>query len=211
VRAQPDDELPVIQPSKLGRLMFRQMVAQLLRHDTDVTARQGLVGRLMLLGEGLRYTLGRGTVPQRSDPVSVRVAFPDSEESGSGRRHRPRFSELESSFHGRNPEFNELFARYFRVKVQGIHFCGRAFYDMPVIDGFRSLALMYPATLWVARWRAAQAGRSVLRLQDVQSALAILDHNSGYSPALGLRSSRHRISQLAQLGQIAALCGWYSL
>jgi len=211
VRAQPDDELPVIEPTKLGRLMFRQMVAQLLRHDTDATARQGLSERLRLFGEGLQYTIGKGTVPPLSDPVSVRVAFPESGALESRPRNRPRFSELESSFNGRNSEFDELFARYFRVKVQGIHFCGRAFYDMAVIDGFRSLALMYPAVLWVARRRAAQAECNVLRLRDVQASLAILDHNFGYSPAFGLRSSRHRISQLAKLQQISALCGWYSL
>lgn len=211
VRAQPDDDLPVIAPSRMGRLMFRQMVAQLLRHDTDATSQTGITGRLKLFREGLRYTIGKGRVPPMDDPVSVRAAFPDPGKQSLPTQIRPRFSELEGSFNGRNPEFNELFARYFRVKVQGIHFCGRAFYDMPVIAGFQSLALMYPATLWVARRRACQAGRNTLALHDVQAALAILDHNFGYSPALGLRSSRHRISQLAKMQQISALCGWYSL
>ncbi|MCX6123979.1 MAG: hypothetical protein NTV34_04415, partial [Proteobacteria bacterium] len=49
VRAQPDDELPVVRPSGLGRVMFRQMIAQLLRHDTEVTARKGIVGRIGLI------------------------------------------------------------------------------------------------------------------------------------------------------------------
>jgi lysine-N-methylase len=96
------------------------------------------------------------------------------------------------------------------VKVQGLHFCGKAFYDMPMIDGFRSLALMYPAILWVARFRAAREGRSRLVLQDVQAAMATLDHSFGYSPALGLQASRHRVSQLSKLQQITSLCGWYS-
>jgi lysine-N-methylase len=96
------------------------------------------------------------------------------------------------------------------VKVQGLHFCGKAFYEMPMIDGFRSLALMYPAILWAARYRAACNGRDHLVLQDVQAALATLDHSFGYSPALGLKSAQHRISQLSKLQQITALCGWYS-
>ena len=96
------------------------------------------------------------------------------------------------------------------VKVQGLHFCGKAFYEMPMIDGFRSLALMYPAILWVARYRAACDGRQRLTLPDVQAALATLDHSFGYSPALGLKSSQHRITQLSKLQQITALCGWYS-
>jgi len=70
---------------------------------------------------------------------------------------------------------------------------------------------MYPASLWVARLRAAGDGRDTLTLQDVQAALATLDHNFGYSPALGLKSSGRRIRQLSRLRQITALCGWYSL
>ncbi len=209
VRAQPDDDLPVIEPSKLARLMFRQMIAQLLRHDTDATARKGLLGRLGLFTQGLKFTLGRGKVPQLADPLSVKVAFGGHDDDRP--QIRVRFADLEKEFDGRNAEFNELFSRYFRVKVQGIHFCGAAYYDMSVVDGFRSLALMYPATLWVARHRAACDGRSILTLPDVQAALATLDHNFGYSPALGLRSSRQRVSQLATLQQITALCGWYSL
>jgi len=208
-RAQPDNELPIVEPSKLGKLMFRQMIAQLLRHDTEATARQGLLGRMTLLAEGVRFTVGRGRVPRLADPISVNVAF--GQPADLQNLISPRFAQLEQPFDGRSAEFNELLTRYFRVKVQGIHFCGRAYYDMPVIDGFRSLALMYPATLWVARLRAAREGRSVLALRDVQAALATLDHNFGYSPALGLKSSRQRISQLAKLQQITALCGWYSL
>ncbi len=208
LRAQPDDELPVVTPSRMGRLMFRQLVAQLLRHDTAATAGRGFMGRLTLFGQGLRFTLGRGRVPDVVDPVSVRVAFSQREH---GVRGRPAFRELETGFSGRNREFDELFARYFRVKVQGIHFCGSAYYDYSVMDGFRSLALMYPATLWVARLRAASDGRDTLCLQDVQAALTTLDHNFGYSPVLGLKSSRRRIRQLSQLQQITALCGWYSL
>ena len=209
VRAQPDDDLPLIQPTKMGKLMFRQLIGQLLRHDTAATAKRGIAGRLGLLADGIRFTAGRGQVPQMTDPVSVKVAFsvPDS----ASQQPMPRFAELESEFGGRKEEFNELFSRYFRVKVQGIHFCGPAYYDMPVIDGFRSLALMYPATLWVARLRAAREGRQNLELRDVQAALATLDHNFGYSPVLGLRSSRRRIKQLAEMQQITALCGWYSL
>ncbi|MFN9717398.1 MAG: YkgJ family cysteine cluster protein [Planctomycetota bacterium] len=206
VRAQPDDDLPLIRPVRIGRILFRQLVAQLLRHDTELTVQSGLYGRIQLLINGLRFTAGLGAIPTQDDPRSVQTAF--------GKRIQPlktvRFSDLEQSFRGRNPEFHELMTRYFRVRIQGIHFCGAAYYDMSVIEGFRALALMYPAVLWVARLRAAQVGRMELQLADVQAALAILDHNSGYSPVLGSRSSRRRLSQLAKLQQITALCGWYS-
>lgn len=208
VRAQPDDELPVVRPSGLGRVMFRQLIAQLLRHDTEVTARKGIVGRIGLLTTGIRFTLGVGRVPDQVDPASVRVAFGIAARNSNAQT--PWFSTLEGEFGGRSSDFDEVLTRYMQVKIQGLHFCGKAFYDMPVIDGFRSLALMYPATLWVARYRAACNNRDRLTLEDVQAALATVDHSFGYSPALGLKSSRHRITQLSKLQQITALCGWYS-
>ena len=211
VRAQPDDHLPLVKPTGLGRIMFRQWVAQLLRHDTDATARSGFMGRMHLLGDGLRFTLGRGRVPAMADPISVRVAFSGgSTTTSEAIAAMPTFSQLENEFGGRNAEFDELFVRYFRVKLQGLHFCGRAFYDMPFIDGFRSLALMYPATLWVARMRAARDRRMIISLPDVQAALATIDHNFGYSPALGMAGAKKRIQQLARMQQISALCSWYS-
>ena len=213
VRAQPDDDLPVVKPSRLGRTMFRQWVALLLRHDTDVTAKQGLAGRLRLLSDGIRFTAGVGRIPLVADPVSVRVAFsalPRQPNDASVVGAMPKFSRLEQEFGGRNAEFNEVLTRYYRVKLQGLHFCGRAFYDTPCIEGFRSLALMYPAIMWVARMRAARNGRSQISLTDVQAALATVDHNFGYSPALGMTSSQKRIQQLAKMQQITALCSWYS-
>lgn len=210
VRAQPNDDLPVIRPSRLGRLMFRQLVAQLLRHDTELTARRGVLGRFGLLFEGVRFTTGVGSVPRKPDPISVKVAF--GRDSGSDKSHVrwPTFGDLERPFEGRKADFNELMTRYFRVRIQGIHFCGAAYYDMPVIDGFRALALMYPAVQWVARMRAFREGRDSLELSDLQAALATVDHNNGYSPVLGASAARHRLSQLSQLQQITALCGWYS-
>jgi len=82
---------------------------------------------------------------------------------------------------------------------------------MSLVDGFRSLALMYPAALWVARMKAAAAGRERVTLPDVQVALATLDHNFAYSPALGTRSAIERIRILGRLQQVTRLVGWYSL
>lgn len=213
VRAQPADDLPMVKPSRLARTMFRQWVALLLRHDTDVTARRGLRGRLGLLSDGVRFTMGFGRVPAVADPVSVRVAFSNlsnGSNSATAAERMPTFAQLEQEFCGRTAEYNEVLTRYFRVKLQGLHFCGRAFYDVSFIDGFRNLAMMYPATMWVARMRAARDNRQQISLADVQAAIATIDHNFGYSPALALSSSQNRIRQLAKMQQITALCSWYS-
>lgn len=197
-----------LRPQRLARMMLRQLVAQLLRHDTAETVAAGPQRRLRLLLEGVRMTLGLGMVPRTPDPNSVRVAFVERAGLAEPRR-RVRFAELERGFGGGSREIDELFHRYFHVKLQGRAFCGPAFYDYSVIDGLRSLVLMYPAVLWVARLRASGEDRGVLQLRDVQAALAMLDHNFGYSPVLALRTSRRRVQQLAQLRQIAPLVAWY--
>ncbi|MCA9062607.1 MAG: YkgJ family cysteine cluster protein [Planctomycetaceae bacterium] len=219
-KAQPDDDLPVLQPSRLGRLMFRQLVAALVRHDTDETRRAGAGRRMGLLAEGLQFTFAIGKVPNVRIPHSVQTALSrqllagpdetDRQDTPSKAQHRIRFGALEAVFQGRTPEIDELLTRYFRIKVQGLHFCGVANFDLSLTQGFFSLALMYPATLWVARIRAARDMRSRISREDVEVALATIDHNFAYSPALGLTAARKRIQSLARMGQITRLCGWYS-
>jgi lysine-N-methylase len=209
-KAQPDNDLPVLKPSRMGRVMFRLLVAQLLRHDTAHTANAGWGVRFGLLSTGIRFALGLGWVPRLPEPASVSVAFPDDNSSEAVLK-RVAFRDLEEPFNARKPDIDELFTRYFRVKVQGMHFCGVANFDMTVVEGFLSLALMYPATLWVARVKAASAGRSEVSLNDVQAALATLDHNFAYSPALASGSAVDRVRILGKMQQVTRLCGWYSL
>lgn len=212
-RAQPDSNLPVVEPQRIGRTMFRQIVAHLLRHDTHQTIRGGLRERLRLLMEGIRFTMGRGRVPVLPDPISVRRVFGSHSGEGNDRStaSRPLFSDVEGPFQGRTNEIDELMTRYFRVKIQGLHFCGAANFQLSLVDGFRSLALMYPAALWVARIRAASHGRDHVTLTDVQASLATLDHNYAYSPVFATASAKNRLTLLARAHQITSLCGWYSL
>ena len=118
------------------------------------------------------------------------------------------FDKLEQPF-GFPPECEELWTRYFRVKVQGLHFCGAAYYDIPLVEGFQSLALVFPATLWLARWLAASQDRDRLTRDDVEKALAIADHHHGYSPLFGSFGFRRRVRTLAQLSEIPKLIEWY--
>ena len=224
-RAQPDSELPLLKPSRMARMMFRQLVAHLLRHDNEATARSGLGTRYRLVADGLKFTIGKGQIPKLPDPPSIVKVFgyhdghsPEHADStgdldaGNGRAAttRPRFTDVESAFGGRCPEVDRLMVRYFRVKIQGLHFCGPANFNLNLLDGFRSLALMYPTALWVARIRAACQSRQQLTLEDVQAALATVDHNYAYSSALGMASSLRRLRMLGRMQQITRLCGWYS-
>jgi lysine-N-methylase len=205
VKAQPDNDLPERRPNRMGRILFRLLAGQLARHDTAADARQGLSIRWQLLATALKLSTGIGTVPVEPTSESVRTAFPVAAEQ----RHPVRFADLERPFDCSTEQIDQLLTRYFRVKVQGIHFCGPAHYDTPLVDGFRSLALMYPTTLWLARIRAAQSGGDRVSLTDVQAALATADHNFGYSPALGMASAQKRVTLLSNLDQLTALIAWY--
>ena len=206
-KAQPDNDMPIHRPGRMARIMFRLIAGQFARHDTEDDYRRGLGMRFELFVAAMKFSTGLGTVPLLRGSSSVATAFGQNE-NDSGRS--ARFGHLETAFNGRTNEIDELFARYFRVKIQGIHFCGPAHYDTSLVDGFRCLALMYPVVMWLARHRAYRRGENSLALSDVQAALATADHNFGYSPALGTASALNRVSILARMKQLTSLVGWYS-
>jgi len=187
LQTQSTDVTPV------GRLYFRLLAAQYARRDTAADLSQGWIGRWRLLRAVWKFSRGEGDVPP------LQEAF------------RPvPFAALEQSFGGLTAEQDEIFSRYFRVKVQGLHFCGPAYYDIPFVEGFHSLLLMLPVTLWIARWLAVGDGRTVLSTDDVARALAIADHHHGYSPALGHSAARSRVRALAQQGDLPRLMVRYT-
>lgn len=179
-------------PSALARMLFRQLTAQYARRDTAVDLAAGWPARLRLLGAVLRFTGGAGLAPPLQ-PVFRTVPF----------------ASLEQPF-GIPAESEALWTRYFRVKVQGLHFCGPAYYGLPLVEGFKDLALLYPATMWIARWLAASQGRDRLLAADVEQALAIADHHHGYSPVFNTFGFRSRIMILSQWGEIPKLIRWYA-
>ncbi len=179
--------------SSINMTQFRLLVAQYARKDTDITLRGGWKSRLTLLNSALKFAKGKGNIPPLQDCF-----------------HSIPFEQIESSF-GSLPEgVNELFTRLFRVKIQGMHFCGPAYYDVPFVEGFYSLAALYPATLWLARWLAKSDQRDSLELEDIQYALTIADHHHGYSPIFGTAGFRRRIKTLVKNDDLKNLCLKYS-
>lgn len=187
------DPADVGPPGRLGRLYFRLLAGQYARRDTFAEKQSGWLNRLRLLRAAMKFAAGRGrTPPLQEDLRDI------------------RFEALEQPF-GPLPEgAEEMFTRYFRVKVQGLHFCGPAYYGVPLVEGFQSLALIYPAILYIARWLAAGDGRTSLKLDDLARAITVADHHHGYSPAFGTRPFRRRVRTLAQTGEIARLAAWYA-
>lgn len=183
----------VEEPTSLGHLYFRTLVAAYARKDTVADLSAGLWGRWKLFRAIVKFTRGKGDIPP------LQSAF------------KPvPFSSLEAPFGPLDAESEAILTRYFRVKIQGLHFCGPAYYDIPFAEGFHSLALMLPVTLWLARWLAVGDSRNRLTVDDVSKALTIADHHHGYSPVLGQMAARSRVQWLSESGDLSRLCLWYS-
>ncbi len=177
----------IAKPSRFGQLFLRMMV---LEHARTVTVKDmSATGsyRWKMLWASLRFAQAGGRTPAlRSGLESV------------------KFSAIEKSFGPLSPAMEAMLTRYFRVKIQSLHFCGRAFHDRPLIEGFRSLALLYPIIVWLSRWLVVSDRRTNLTDADVARAISMVDYHYSYSPYL-----RWRVKLLAQRNDIARLCAWY--
>lgn len=175
-------------PSGFGRLFLRLLVLEHARTvtvaDQDVRSTQ----RWKMLAAAFRFARSSGRTPAlREGLKSV------------------KFATIEKSFGPLPPGAEALLTRYFRVKIQSLHFCGKAFHDRPLIEGFRNLALLYPVVIWLSRWLAVSDGRTELADADVMKAVSLVDYQYSYSPYLGWRTRL-----LQQRNDIVRLCAWYA-
>ncbi len=120
------DNLPTwpqcsVVPIRIGRLFFA--------HWCRNTPGRSQPARLPLANVLLRPAVRVRARPHLSPmkwPVRVRVAG------------------FEGSFGPLPPANEAMLLRFFRVKLQSLHHCGRTFHDLPLIEGLRSLAIYPP-------------------------------------------------------------------
>lgn len=191
-QASGDEVRPVLsahyRPLAGTLVQFRLLCAQYARLETEREARSGWRHRWMMLRAAVRFARGTGHIPVLQE----------------GFREVP-FADLDRSFGAIAPVMDEVLTRYLRVKLQSLHFCGRAYYDIPLAEGLASLLLAVAATCWLARWRGASEGRATWTGDDLAFALAVVDHQHGFSPALGHKPARSRVRLLWKTQQLAPL------
>lgn len=185
--AATQDELPAVSPlTSLEATHFRLLVGQYARKDNVADLKAGWWHRLKLMRGGMKFMTGTGMTPKLHEQLQ---AVP--------------FEAIERSFGPLPAETDELITRYLQVKIEGLHFCGRAYYDMPLAEGLQSLLLLVPVVFWIARWIAAGDGRQALAIDDVRAALALADHHHGYSDLFGSAGFRQRVRFLSEKGGLA--------
>lgn len=187
---------PVAEPEKpvgVALMQFRLLVAHYARKDTVADLSSGLAGRWRLLRAATKFASGAGTAMPLQDCFQ-----------------EVPFEAIEKPFGGLPAEADEILTRYLRVKLQGLHFCGPACYDLMVVEGFLTLALIFPAICWIARWLAASDNRDTLSVDDINRAISIADHHHGYSPVFGSGGFRRRVKMLNSTGDLQRLVLWYA-
>lgn len=188
------EEIPAaVQPAGVIRMQFRLLVAHYARKDTVADLDAGIAGRWRLFRAATKFASGRGGA------TPLQGCFQELP-----------FETMEQPFGELPEEFEEILTRYLCVKLQGLHFCGPAYYGIPLVEGFRSLALIVPSICWIARWLAASDKRSKWTTEDLSKAMTIADHHHGYSSIFGSSGFRRRVNMFAKTDDLARLLLWYA-
>ena len=181
------DQMP--RPGWVGRMVFRPIVALYYRKDTGPdrgSAQVGLLGRLF---SGIQFARGKGSVPRVHAAIPV-ATFADTD------KPLGKLSERAVS----------MLTRWAQVKVESGQFCGPTNFGLGVWDGLESLAMTFPAAMWLARLLVAGG-----RASDEAIALAvrIVDDNFGFNKLLGSARQKFALRLLAARGELPKLIAWY--
>ena len=187
---EPKPAAEVPRPGWVGRTVFRQLVAVFARKDHGAekgAAQRGPVRRFV---SAVRFATGRGHVPKVHAVIADNATFAAGEKP---------FGEL-------SPESTALLARWHRLKVESLQFCGAPNFGLTVWDGIESLALTFPAAMWLARVLVA-GGRAPDAA--VTQAVRMVDDNFGFNPLLGSARQKFALRLIANRGDLPRLVAWY--
>jgi lysine-N-methylase len=189
-----EDEVPtkandVLPPGWVGRMVFRPIVALYARKDTGPdrgTAQIGVAGRFFSV---MQFVRGKGRVPR------VHAEIPSA-----------TFADAERQVEEMSDKASSLLTRWARVKVESLQFCGPTNFGLSVWDGLESLAMTFPAAMWLARVLSAE-GRALD--ESIVLAVRIVDDNFGFNKLLGSARQKAALRLLAARGELPRLIAWY--
>lgn len=184
----PAEQVPP--PGWVGRTVFRQLGAIFSRVDLGPnrgTMTEGGWFRRMLAG--YRFAWGSGRIPRVNGLLPPGVRFEAGDQPAGPLP----------------PEAEQLFVRYFRIKLESFQFAGPINFHLPFWVGLDSLVLVFPLTLWLARLLTT-ADRS--RVAALELALRVVDDSYGFNALLrGKLASGLRNLNLKD--ELPRLVAWY--
>ena len=189
-----EDEIPhtadeVPKPGWVGRMVFRPILALYARKDTGPdkgTAQAGPSGRLF---SAIQFARGKGPVPQIHGAIPVST-----------------FADADKPLGNLSDRAVSLLTRWACVKVESGQFCGPTNFGLGVWDGLESLAMTFPAAMWLARVLIA-GGRPID--DAIALAVRIVDDNFGFNKLLGSARQKFALRLLATRGELPKLVAWY--
>jgi lysine-N-methylase len=182
----PVDPAAVPRPGWVGRVLFRQALNIYLRKGQGDNRGPATRSRLAMFRAGWRFARGRGAVPR------LNALIPET-----------TFEQVEAATAPLPEAAQEVLERYYLVKVNSLQFCGPLNFDLGFWDGLASLALTFPAALWLAR--AIEGPRE----QAVSRALGVIDAHFGYNPVFRTRRLRFVLRTLDGRRELEKLIAWY--
>jgi hypothetical protein len=167
---------PVKRPNVFARMSFRSLLGQYLRRDEDVlNERASRIGRALAM---MKLVLGFGSLH------SLGLAH------RKGSIRKVRLFECKSA---NNP--SPLLLRLIRNKLESFQFMGAANGGRNFLDGLRSLALLYPLVGAVTKYNAANRGASKVESEDIDEAVAAIDHSFGRISIMSVKSLEKALLQ----------------
>jgi lysine-N-methylase len=187
---EPPTAAEVKPPGWVGRTVFRNLVAVFSRKDHGAEKGTAQRGPFSRFASAVKFAAGSGQVPK------VHLALPDKATFAAGEVPLPALSDNTVS----------LLSRWHRVKLESLQFCGAPNFGLSVWEGLESLALTYPAAMWLARVLVS-GGRSPD--DAVTRAVRMVDDNFGFNPLLGSMRQKFALRMLANRGDLPRLVAWY--
>jgi len=159
---------PAKRPSSFARLVFRALLGLYMRRDEDVlNGRAGRMGRTIAL---TRVVLGAG------DFNSLGFAHPNGKLRRANLFHSPYQEHPAAHF--------DLLWRLIRNRLDSFQFLCPANGNRDFLAGLRSLTLLYPLILAVAKYTAASRGATSVEAFDIDYSITSIEHSFGRLPIL---------------------------
>ncbi|MBC8108687.1 MAG: YkgJ family cysteine cluster protein, partial [Anaerolineae bacterium] len=175
---------PIDRPSAVHRMAFRAVLGMYLRRDEDV-----LDGRATRFGRTIAMTKlvlgygGFGALGSSNQP---------------GKLSKAKLFANHQRFEPRDENTFALHWRMIHNKLESFQFMGAANGGRNFLAGLRSLALLYPLVRAVAQYNAANRDATQIEPDDVDQAVAAIEHSFGRSVVLNQPWARSLERQLVR-------------